>query len=176
MSKANIQRRVIKSISEWSVFKVTIFTYLIFYALGVLFFSIFFLIVFGVIRPSGPNFSGMGAQNLLQLFGINIPGMNLFRGGLTTPTIIIFVLVGLLLSILFAGISVLYTWIFNVILKISGGIELRFIERGENQGITKATIISNVNNEKVEDKGQNQSNEQNAVDGQNQGDEQNQES
>ncbi len=174
MSKTNIQRKVIKSISEWSVFKVTIFTYLIFYALGVLFFSIFSLIVFGVIRPSGPNFNGMGAQGLPQLFGINIPGMNLFRGGLTTPTIIILVLVGLLCSILFAGISVLYTWIFNVILKISGGIELRFIEMGESQGITKAIIISDVGDERVENKGQNQSNEQNAADGQDQSDEQNQ--
>jgi len=40
---------------------------------------------------------------------------------------------------------------------------------GESQGITKATIISDVGDERVENKGQNQSNEQNAADEQNQG-------
>ncbi len=133
MAKTNVTRRIVGSISEWSVFKITIIAYLIFFALGVVVFAIFSLLSWMGLEISGLNFENMfenaGLATTMQSFGINITDMNLFAGGMGVTGIIIFIVVGLLFSVVFAAIVTFLTWIFNVILKISGGIELRFKDK-----------------------------------------------
>jgi len=133
MTAANISRKTVRSISEWSIFKITIIAYLIFFALGVVMFAIFLLITWTGLRVSGLGIADMlGGTNLapmMQAFGVDITDMSMFVGGLGVTSIIIFVVVGLLFSVVYAAISTFATWIFNVILRISGGLELRFIDK-----------------------------------------------
>lgn len=133
MTKTNVTRRIISSISEWSVFKVTIIAYLIFFALGVVIFAVFSLLSWMGLEISGTGFENMfentGIAATMQSFGINMTDMNLFSGAMGVTGIIIFIVVGLLFSVVFAAIVTFFAWIFNVILKISGGIELRFKDK-----------------------------------------------
>ena len=46
--------------------------------------------------------------------------------------VIIAIIGGLVASVFYAAFGTLMVWIGNVILRISGGIELRFIEREDN--------------------------------------------
>ena len=133
MAKTNVTRRMVTSISEWSVFKITIIAYLIFFALGVVVFAIFSLLTWLGLEISGLSFANMlenmGFASMTQSFGVNITDMNLFAGGMGVTGIIIFIVVGLLFSVVYAAIVTFFTWILNVILKISGGIELRFMDK-----------------------------------------------
>jgi len=133
MAKTNVTRRMVISISEWSVFKIIIIAYLIFFALGVVVFAIFSLLTWLGLEISGLSFANMlenmGFASMTQSFGVNITDMNLFAGGMGVTGIIIFIVVGLLFSVVYAAIVTFFTWILNVILKISGGIELRFIDK-----------------------------------------------
>ncbi|MDD3519766.1 MAG: DUF3566 domain-containing protein [Actinomycetota bacterium] len=143
MAKINITRKVVRSISEWSVFKITIIAYLIFFALGVIVFAIFSLLTWMGLEISGLSFASavenMGLASTMQSFGVDITDMNLFAGGMGVIGIIIFVVVGLLFSVVYAAIATFFTWIFNVILKISGGIELRFIDRNASTAEKKVS-------------------------------------
>lgn len=133
MAKTNVTRRMVISISEWSVFKIIIIAYLIFFALGVVVFAIFSLLTWLGLEISGLSFANMlenmGFASITQSFGANITDMNLFAGGMGVTGIIIFIVVGLLFSVVYAAIVTFFTWILNVILKISGGIELRFMDK-----------------------------------------------
>jgi hypothetical protein len=129
MAKTNISRRIISSISEWSVFKFVIIAYLIFFALGVVIFAVFFLLSWMGLEIPGTGFENTGITATMQSFGINMTNINLFSGAAGVMGIIIFILVGLLFSVVFAAIVTFFAWIFNIILKISGGIELRFKDR-----------------------------------------------
>jgi len=133
MAKTNVTRRMVISISEWSVFKIIIIAYLIFFALGIVVFAIFSLLTWLGLEISGLSFANMlenmGFASMTQSFGVNITDMNLFAGGMGVTGIIIFIVVGLLFSVVYAAIVTFFTWILNVILKISGGIELRFIDK-----------------------------------------------
>ena len=133
MAKTNVTRRIVISISEWSVFKIIIIAYLIFFALGIVVFAIFSLLTWLGLEISGLSFANMlenmGFASMTQSFGVNITDMNLFAGGMGVTGIIIFIVVGLLFSVVYAAIVTFFTWILNVILKISGGIELRFIDK-----------------------------------------------
>ena len=133
MAKTNVTRRIVISISEWSVFKIIIIAYLIFFALGIVVFAIFSLLTWLGLEISGLSFANMlenmGFASMTQSFGVNITDMNLFAGGMGVTGIIIFIVVGLLFSVVYAAIVTFFTWILNVILKISGGIELRFMDK-----------------------------------------------
>ena len=133
MAKTNVTRKMVISISEWSVFKIIIIAYLIFFALGVVVFAIFSLLTWLGLEISGLSFANMlenmGFASMTQSFGVNITDMNLFAGGMGVTGIIIFIVVGLLFSVVYAAIVTFFTWILNVILKISGGIELRFMDK-----------------------------------------------
>lgn len=111
-----VERKVLKSISEWSTFKYFLVSYLIFF--------IVFLIVFGVVGGiawAGLTAYGIKVQDLLGRFGINL--------GILGEGIIgflIFVVGGFVASLFFAVFGVLAVWLSNVALRIAGGIELRF--------------------------------------------------
>jgi len=137
MNTTIIQRRVVKSISEFSVFKIALIVYLIIFILNVIFAAIFALIMRAVLPAlinNLNNFIGTsGVGSLLSIFGVNIPDINSFSNvfgtNLSIGFIVISIVVGLLFSVPFAAIATFWTWIFNVIIKISGGVEIRYIDR-----------------------------------------------
>lgn len=133
MEKPVIQRRLIKSISEWSVFKIALIAYLIIFLLSVIFFAIVALITWAGFAASGIDlnniFANTGFGAMLSGFGIVLPNLNAaFQTG-GVIGIVLFIVFGLLFSVVFAVIAVFWTWIFNVILKIGGGFEVRYIDR-----------------------------------------------
>jgi len=119
----NIERKTLKSVSEFSAFKVLLITYLIFFIL--------YIIIFGIIFLAGWAF---GITDMLQNFGQNY-GFNINdylgeAGNRFGIIAIVGVIVGgLVASVFYAAFGTLVVWIMNVILKISGGVELRFAER-----------------------------------------------
>jgi hypothetical protein len=50
-------------------------------------------------------------------------------GGGSVLYIVLAIVVGLIASVFYAAFGTLMVWIGNVVLRISGGIELRFIDR-----------------------------------------------
>jgi hypothetical protein len=114
---------VLRSISEWSVFKYMLIAYIIFYIISVLFF-----IVIGLISLLGFSFSLFDFSNIFALVGMEAPAilMGAGAGGLGLFVIII---AGLLFSVFIAAFGAVAVWILNVVLKISGGIELRFDDK-----------------------------------------------
>ncbi len=121
-----VERRLLKSISEFSIFKYVLVAYLIFFILFVIIFAVIGLIGWAVLASSGMTFEdvlnsvmpGMDINQMLGTVGLNI------SGGIIG--IIIFIIIGLVASIFAAALAALETWILNVILRIIGGIELRF--------------------------------------------------
>ena len=128
-----IQRRVVKSISEFSVFKIALVAYLVIFILTVIVFSIIALITWAGFTASGINLNNLLGSTpigqLLPAFGITLPNLNLVFGTGSVIAIVLFIVLGLLFSVVFAAIAAIWTWIFNVILKISGGVEIRYIDR-----------------------------------------------
>lgn len=142
------QRRVIRSISEGSVFKVALVAYLIIFILTVIVFSIIALIAWAGFKASGINLNnllgGTPIGQLLPVFGITLPNLNLALGTGSVIGIVLFLVFGLLFSIVYAAFAAFWTWIFNVIIKISGGIEVRYIDRTARIE-TKAPVNTAVN-------------------------------
>lgn|SRR5450830_1895410 len=128
-----IQRRVVKSISEFSVFKIALVAYLVIFIITVIVFSIIALITWAGFTASGINLNNLLGSTpigqLLPAFGITLPNLNLVFGTGSVIAIVLFIVLGLLFSVVFAAIAAIWTWIFNVILKISGGVEIRYIDR-----------------------------------------------
>lgn len=128
-----IQRRVVKSISEFSVFKIALVAYLIIFILSVILMAIIALITWAGFAASGINFNNLtGNSNigsLLSLLGVNIPNLNVIFGTGSVVMLVVSIVGGLFFSIVFAAIATFWTWVFNVILKISGGVEVRYIDR-----------------------------------------------
>lgn len=122
-----IERRILKSISEFSMFKVFLVCYIIFFILSVIISAIAALLWWAVLSSSGITaqealnsfMPGMNIGNILGLMGVGAQGNVL--------GIVIFIIVGLIASIFIAAIAALATWVFNVVLKITGGIEIRFL-------------------------------------------------
>jgi len=143
-----IQRRVIKSISEFSVFKIALIAYLIVFILSVILMAIIALITWAGFAASGINFndilgnSGMGS--MFSGLGLNIPNLNFVFGTGSIVGIVLFIVFGLIFSVVFAAIATFWAWVFNVILKISGGVEVRYIDRTIRTE-TKAVENSNIN-------------------------------
>lgn len=114
-----VDRRVLKSISEWSMFKYLLVAYLIFF--------IIFSVIFGavaIIAWLGLATYGINLQDLLGEFGVDL---TIFGGGVVS--LIILLIIGLIASVFFAVGGVLFVWLINVALKVTGGIELRFFEK-----------------------------------------------
>ncbi len=131
-----VDRRVLKSVSEFSVFKYVLVAYLIFFILYVIIFAVVGLVGWAILASSGVTFNealgslmpGMNIDQMLGSVGLN------FGGGVIG--IIIFVIIGLIASIFAAALAALTAWIFNIVLRIVGGIELRFApERREVAGV-----------------------------------------
>jgi Transmembrane domain of unknown function (DUF3566) len=122
---ARIDRKVLKSISELSSFKFLLVFYLIFFIISVVIMGIIALLAW-----LGLSSSGINLTDILHNFGISDFGL-LNLGGGTVLYVVVSIIGGLVASVFYAAFGTLMVWITNVILKISGGIELRFIERGD---------------------------------------------
>ena len=141
MNPPIIQRRVIKSISEFSVFKIALIVYLVVFVITVIFAALSALIMQSVLPILGNSITSLmqtsGIGDLLPMFGIPVPDIgaiigssgSLFSSGPVVIIVVALIVGGLLFSVIFAAIAAFWTWIFNVIIKISGGIEVRYIDR-----------------------------------------------
>lgn len=126
----NIEKRMLKSISEFSMFKYVLVSYLIFFVLYIIVFAVVGLIGWALLASSGLTFSdilnnfmpGANINDIIKGFGLNQLGG---FGGILG--IIVFIIIGLVASVFAAALAALTTWIFNVVLRITGGIELRFV-------------------------------------------------
>jgi hypothetical protein len=118
-----INRKVLKSISELSSFKFLLIFYLVFFIIWVIVIGIIYLIAW-----LGLSSAGINIGDLLQGYGIGNFGLLKLEEG-NILYLIIAVIGGLVASVFYAAIGTLMVWIVNVILRISGGIELRFIEK-----------------------------------------------
>jgi hypothetical protein len=121
-----VDRKVLRSISEFSSFKVVLVAYLIFFILYIIIFAIAGLIGWAFLASTGMTFNevvasfmpGFDIEQMLSGMGMDI------GGGLVS--IIIFIIIGLVASVFVAALAAFTTWIFNVVMRITGGIELRF--------------------------------------------------
>ena len=122
-TKLAVERKVLRSISEFSMFKYLLVFYLIFFIL-----SAIVLTIIGIIGWLGLASFGVNINSILASLGLgNIGVLFSFLGGGTAVTIIVIVVCGLVASIFYAAAGTLVVWIINVVLKITGGIELRFL-------------------------------------------------
>ncbi|MEE8325297.1 MAG: DUF3566 domain-containing protein [Candidatus Humimicrobiaceae bacterium] len=124
----NIERKTVRSISELSSFKFLLIFYLIFFILSVIIMGIIALIAW-----AGLSSSGINIPDILNSFGIGNFGIGNFTlasiGGGSVLYIVLSIVGGLIASVFYAAFGTLMVWIVNVVLRISGGIELRFIDR-----------------------------------------------
>jgi len=121
---ATIERKTLRSISELSSFKFMLVFYLVFFLISIIIMGIIALLAWLGLSSTGINIS-----DIVQSFGINDYGLFDLSGGSTVLYIVIAIIGGLVASVFYAAFGTLMVWIANVILKISGGIELRFMER-----------------------------------------------
>jgi hypothetical protein len=121
---AAVNRKVLRSISELSSFKFLLVFYLVFFIISVIIIGIIALLAW-----LGLSSTGIDINQILQNFGLGNLGMFNLGGGSTLLYVIISIIGGLIASVFYAAFGTLMVWIGNVILRISGGIELRFIER-----------------------------------------------
>ncbi len=121
-----IDRKVLRSVSEFSSFKFLLVFYLVFFIISAVFLGIAALLAW-----LGFSSLGVGMADILQYVGLDdyIELTHLVGG--TAVYVVSAIIGGLIASVLYAALGTLMVWITNVILKISGGIELRFIERGD---------------------------------------------
>ena len=128
-----VERKVLRSISELSMFKYLLIIYLIFFILSVIVMAIIGLIVWRGLSSFGiDNINSILAS--LGLGNINIP--DFFSKGMIIG-IVISIVGGLIASVFYAAVGTLVVWTMNVVLKISGGIELRFLPGKEEKIIIK---------------------------------------
>jgi hypothetical protein len=111
---------------------------------GLLFFllSIIVFSIIGFAVWKGISSTGINLENILQMLGLgNLPIFS-FLGTGTNKSIIIAVLIvgGLVYSVVFALMALIATWIMNVVLKMSGGIELRFLPEVKKEVTIKETV------------------------------------
>jgi len=117
------------------MFKYVLVSYLIFFILFIIIFAVAALLGWAMLATSG-----LTVQDLIGSFfpGINIAGMiGTLGGGIIG--IVLFIIIGLVASVFAAALAALATWILNVVLKIVGGIELRFAP-GKNINTDKSPL------------------------------------
>ena len=124
----NVERKVVRSISELSSFKFLLVFYLIFFIISVIIMGIVALLAW-----AGLASSGISIPDILQSFGLGNFGLGNFGlanlGGGSVLYIVLGIVGGLIASVFYAAFGTLMVWIGNVILRISGGIEIRFFDR-----------------------------------------------
>jgi hypothetical protein len=131
--KLAVERKVLRSIGEFSMFKFLLVFYLIFFIL-----STIVLTIIGLIAWFGFSSFGIDINGILTSLGLaNLEVLFSFFGGGTVVTIIVLVVGGLVASIFYAAVGTFIVWIINVVLKIIGGIELRFLPRKEAEAKVK---------------------------------------
>ena len=124
-----VEKKVLRSISEFSMFKYLLVCYLIFFIL-----SAIVMTIIGLIAWFGLSSFGFDINGILNSLGFGNIGLLFdFFGGGTAITIIVLVVGGLVASVFYAAVGTLIVWIINVVLKITGGIELRFLPRKEEE-------------------------------------------
>lgn len=123
-----VERKVLRSISELSMFKYLLIFYLIFFIL-----SVILMAVVGLIAWLGLSSSGIDINSMLASLGLEDTGISGFLGGGTVITIVISIVGGLFASVFYAAFGTLMVWIMNVVLRVSGGIELRFLPGKEEK-------------------------------------------
>jgi hypothetical protein len=124
----NVERRVLRSISEFSMFKYLLIFYVIFFIL-----SVIVMAIIGLIAWLGLSSFGVDINSILTSLGLENIGIFNFFGGGTVITIVVLIVGGLIASVFYAAIGTLMVWIMNVVLRISGGIELRFLPKREEE-------------------------------------------
>ncbi len=118
----NVERKVVRSISELSSFKFLLVFYLVFFILSVIIMGITALIAW-----AGLSSFGINITDILQSY---VPGdYGMLFGGNSVLYIVLGIVGGLIASVFYAAFGTLMVWIGNVILKISGGIEIRITSR-----------------------------------------------
>lgn len=123
-----VERKVLRSISELSMFKYLLIFYLIFFIL-----SVILMAVIGLIAWLGLSSFDIDINSMLASLGLGDTGISGLLGGGIVITIVISIVGGLLASVFYAAFGTLMVWIMNVILRISGGIELRFLPGKEEK-------------------------------------------
>ena len=128
-----VEKKVLRSISEFSMFKYLLVFYLIFFII-----SAIVMAIIGAIAWFGLSSFGIDINSILTSMGFGNIGLLFdFFGGGTAITIIVLVVGGLVASVFYAAFGTLMVWIINVVLKITGGIELRFLPRKEEEAKVK---------------------------------------
>ena len=123
-----VERKVLRSISELSMFKYLLIFYLIFFIL-----SVIVMAIIGLIAWLGLSSFGIDINSMLASLGLGDTDILGFFGGGVVITIVITIVGGLVASVFYAAVGTLFVWIMNVVLKISGGIELRFLPGKEEK-------------------------------------------
>ena len=124
-----VERKVLRSISELSMFKYLLVCYLIFFILSVIIMGIL-----GLITWLGLSSFGIDLNNILSTFGLDyLSSYNFNLLGSGVVTIIVLIASGLFASIFYAAVGTLTVWIMNVVLRIVGGVELRFLMKKEKE-------------------------------------------
>ncbi len=124
----DIERRVLKSISEFSMFKYFLLFYLLFFIL-----SIIVMLVIGLLTWLGLRTTGIDANSVLSSLGLGSFDALGFLGGGMAVTIIVMIVGGLFVSVIYAAFGTIMIWVMNVVLKMSGGIELRFLPESKKK-------------------------------------------
>lgn len=124
-----VERKVLRSISEFSMFKYLLIIYLIFFILSVIVMAIIGLIVWLGLSSFGID----NINNILASLGLGNINISDFFGRGMIIGIVISIVGGLIASVFYAAVGTLFVWIMNVVLKISGGIELRFLPGKEEK-------------------------------------------
>jgi hypothetical protein len=133
----SIERGVLKSVSEFSIFKYMLFFYLLVFLLSIIVISII-----GLVAWIGISSTGISLENILETLGlVNLPIFSFLNTGISKAIIIVVLIVGgLVYSVFFAVMGMIITWIMNVVLKMSGGIELRFLPEVKKE-VSTETIV-----------------------------------
>jgi nitrate reductase NapE component len=125
----DVERKVLRSVSELSMFKYLLVFYLIFFILSVILMGILGLIVW-----LGFSSFGVDINSVLEGFGLgNLSSYNFSLLGGGVITIIMLIASGLFASVFYAAVGTLAVWIMNVVLRIIGGVELRFLMKKEKE-------------------------------------------
>jgi hypothetical protein len=96
MEVSTIQKRTIKSISEWSVFKMALIIYLVIFILTVIFFGIITFISWTGFANSGVNLNNLLSNSnfglFLERFKFNTSNLNLTFGTVNIVEIALFII------------------------------------------------------------------------------------
>ncbi|MBN2072816.1 MAG: DUF3566 domain-containing protein [Actinobacteria bacterium] len=119
-----VERKVLRSVSELSMFKYLLIFYLIFFVVAVI-----IMAIIGLLTWLGFAVSGVSLNDIFGSLGLGNYGRFLNFAGGGVMGIVLVVIAGLVASVLYAAVGTFAVWIMNIVLRISGGIELRFMER-----------------------------------------------